>query len=67
MKESNKDKCFDESKIFRCNCDFKKWRFSAELLPKPGRTQSVLKDQKVNTMWVVSEEKKCITCKAIVT
>lgn len=65
MKEAYKDKCFGESTIFRWHGDFKKGRLSAELAPRPGRPKSVVNDRNVNTVWVILQENRRMTCEEI--
>ena len=61
-KKAYYDKHFSEFYTsFRRHGCFKKWNLSAELVLKPGRTESVLNDRNVNILWTILQENRRIT------
>ena len=58
MKDAYKEKCFNESTIFRWHSNFKKGRLSAKLAPKSTRPKNNVDDRNVNSVWAILQDNR---------
>lgn len=56
MKEVYNDKRFGQSKIFKCQYDFKKAHLATKLAFKPGRPGNIVNNKNANIVWTIKQE-----------